>query len=150
MIARTADAGDGADDAAGDENLPLVHDPSASRDTSSILVPPRAPRAPHVPGPRCCASHLAVQRRPVQAQDVRGLLLVPVRPLQRLQDRHLLDLRQRVVRRHRELGFGDGLVADRSRASRGCTSGALATSTARSIAFSSSRTLPGHRLRISK
>src|SRR5688572_5657981 len=47
--------------------------------------------------------HLAVERRPVQAQDLRGFLLVPVGALQGLQDRHFLDLRQRAMRRDREL-----------------------------------------------
>src|SRR5262245_1523953 len=47
--------------------------------------------------------HLAVQRRPVQAEDLGGLLLVPVRALERLQDGHLFDLRERAVRRDDEL-----------------------------------------------
>src|SRR5262245_21203131 len=38
--------------------------------------------------------HLAVQRRPIQPQDLSGFLLVPVRTLERLYDRHLLDFSQ--------------------------------------------------------
>src|SRR5262245_56532353 len=34
--------------------------------------------------------HLAVERRPVKTENLRRLLLVPVGPLQRLHDRHLL------------------------------------------------------------
>ncbi len=37
--------------------------------------------------------HLAVQRRPVQAEDLRRLLLVPVGSLERLQDRHAARFR---------------------------------------------------------
>src|SRR5690349_18014779 len=59
--------------------------------------------------------HLAVQRRPVQPEDLRRLLLVPVGPLQRLQDRHLLDLGQRAVRRDDELGRRRALGAKRFR-----------------------------------
>src|SRR4029453_7768792 len=48
--------------------------------------------------------HLAVEGGAVQAQNLRRLLLVPVRSLQRLHDRHLLDLGQRAVWRNDELG----------------------------------------------
>src|SRR5688572_14810098 len=47
--------------------------------------------------------HLAVERRPVEAEDLRRFLLVPVCTLERLEDRHLLDFGQRTVRRDREL-----------------------------------------------
>src|SRR5918995_3456770 len=47
--------------------------------------------------------HLAVERRAIESQDLRRLLLVPVRALQRLQDGHLLDFRQRAMRRDGEL-----------------------------------------------
>src|SRR5258705_349544 len=56
--------------------------------------------------------HLAVERRPVQAEDLRRLLLVQVRPLQRLHDRHLLDFGERPVRRDRELLRRASLLAD--------------------------------------
>ena len=59
--------------------------------------------------------HLAVERRPVQPEDLRRLLLVPVRALQRLQDRHLLDLGQRAVRRNHELRGRRALGAQRLR-----------------------------------
>src|SRR4051794_40261306 len=36
--------------------------------------------------------HLAVQRRPIQSENLRRFLFVPVRALQRLNNRHLLDL----------------------------------------------------------
>ena len=48
--------------------------------------------------------HLAVERRTVQAENLRGFLLVPVGPLKRLENRHLLDFGQRSVRRHDEIG----------------------------------------------
>src|SRR5205814_4859801 len=56
--------------------------------------------------------HLAVERRPVEAQDLRRLLLVPVRPLQCLEDRHLLDLGERAVRGNREILRGGAFLAD--------------------------------------
>src|SRR5687767_12114574 len=56
--------------------------------------------------------HLAVQRRTIQAEDLCGFLLVPVRPLKRLQDRHLLDLGKRAVRRNRELLRWRSLLAN--------------------------------------
>src|SRR5512143_2605638 len=76
------------------------------------LTPPSSIRAPRrrrglpVRAPRIVdlvLLHLAVQRRPVEAQDRGRLLLVPVGPLERLHDRHLLDVRQRPVRREDEL-----------------------------------------------
>src|SRR5712692_10057323 len=56
--------------------------------------------------------HLAVERRPVQPENLRRLLLVPVRPLQRLQDRHLLDFGERPMRRDDEVGRGRRLLAN--------------------------------------
>src|SRR5262249_49824757 len=47
--------------------------------------------------------HLAVQGGPIQAENLGRLLLVPVRALQRLHDRHLLDLGQSPVRRDDEI-----------------------------------------------
>ena len=95
--------------------------------------------------------HLAVERRPVEAEDLRRLLLVPVGALQRLEDRHLLDLGQRAVRRDHELGssWRSRFASDSGR-SLTVISVPFATSTPRSIAFSSSRTLPGQRWRISR
>src|SRR5262249_19265498 len=59
--------------------------------------------------------HLAVERRAVEAEDLRGLLLVPVRTLQRLQNRHLLDLRERAMRWNHEVRRAGRLLADRFR-----------------------------------
>src|SRR4051812_42715034 len=47
--------------------------------------------------------HLAVEGRTIEAENLRGLLLVPVGALQRLRDRHLLDLGERAMRWNREL-----------------------------------------------
>src|SRR5688572_1876439 len=57
--------------------------------------------------------HLAVQRRAVQPENLRGLLLVPVGAHQRLDDGHLLDLGQRALRRDRELLHRRHFVPDR-------------------------------------
>src|SRR5665811_508100 len=56
---------------------------------------------------------LAVERGTIEAQDRGRFLLVPVRPLQRLQDRHLLDLGERPVRREDELRRRARLFAER-------------------------------------
>src|SRR5687768_2736244 len=48
--------------------------------------------------------HLAVQGRAVEAEDLGGLLLVPVGALECLEDGHALDLGERAVRRDHELG----------------------------------------------
>src|SRR5262249_743554 len=59
--------------------------------------------------------HLAVERRSVQAKYLRGLLLIPVRALQRLEDRHLFALSQRAVRRNDEIHGARRLLANRFR-----------------------------------
>src|SRR5438093_8484998 len=56
--------------------------------------------------------HLAVERGPIEAEDLRRFLLVPVGPLQRLQNGHLLDFRQGAVRRDHEIGRARRLFAD--------------------------------------
>ena len=56
--------------------------------------------------------HLAVERRSIQPENLRGFLLVPVRSLQRLQDRHLLDFRQRAMWRNGELLGRRSLLAN--------------------------------------
>src|SRR5690606_24173013 len=53
---------------------------------------------------------LAVERRPVDAQDAGRRALVALRPLEGLDDREPLDLLERVVRRDEELaGLESGL-----------------------------------------
>src|SRR5262245_11032120 len=59
--------------------------------------------------------HLAVERRTVKAENLRGLLLIPVGALQCLQDRHLLDFRQRAMRRNHELARTRALSTQRLR-----------------------------------
>src|ERR1041385_5980983 len=59
--------------------------------------------------------HLAVEGRPVQAEDLCGFLLVPIGPLQRLHDRHLLDFGERTMRGNGELLRRTSLFADRLR-----------------------------------
>src|SRR5688572_7789072 len=56
--------------------------------------------------------HLAVERRPVEPEDLRRFLFVPVRPLQRLDDGHFLDLSQRAVRRDGEVLRRPRFLAD--------------------------------------
>jgi hypothetical protein len=57
--------------------------------------------------------HLAVQRRPIQPQNLRRLLFVPVRTHQRLDDRDLLDLGKRALRWNRELLHRRHVIPDR-------------------------------------
>src|SRR5258706_2117340 len=56
--------------------------------------------------------HLAIERGPIETQDLRRLLLIPVGALQRLNDRHLLDFREGSVRRNREFLRRASLFAD--------------------------------------
>src|SRR5215212_9941954 len=56
--------------------------------------------------------HFGVEGRTVEPENGSGLLLVPVRTLQRLQDRHPLDLRQRAVRWNDEFGAWAALLPD--------------------------------------
>ena len=48
---------------------------------------------------------LVVERRAIHAENARRLALVAARALERLQDRELLDFRQRVMRRNHEAGL---------------------------------------------
>src|SRR5919201_775048 len=59
--------------------------------------------------------HFAVQRRPIEPEDLRRFLLVPVRALERLQDGHLLDFGERAVRRDHEVRRAGGFLANRFR-----------------------------------
>src|SRR5215218_3956722 len=56
--------------------------------------------------------HFGVEGRTVEPENGSCFLLVPVRTLQRLQDRHPLDLRERAVRRNHEFGAWAALLAD--------------------------------------
>src|SRR5687767_6598198 len=56
--------------------------------------------------------HLAVECRAVQSEDLRGFLLVPVRPLECLQNGHLLDFCQRTVWRDGEILGRSPLLAN--------------------------------------
>src|ERR1044071_5661549 len=70
----------------------------------SICVRMRAPRAGLAAVLDLVLLHLAVERRAVEAEDLGRLLLVPVRPLECLQDGHLLNLGKRAVWRADEFG----------------------------------------------
>ena len=94
-------------------------------------------------------AHLRIECRAAQAEQGGGRLLVPAGGVQRLEDRGALDLLQRARRHFRRC---DG-AAERpspppcwsdSGRSPSVSSRPRATSTARSSACCSSRTLPGH------
>src|SRR4051812_28408359 len=57
--------------------------------------------------------HLAVERRPIEAENLCRFLFVPIRALQCLQDRHLLDLGERPVRRNYKISRRRGLLTNR-------------------------------------
>src|SRR6185503_1232045 len=56
--------------------------------------------------------HLAVERRAIQPEDLRGFLLVPVRPLEGLQNGHLFDFSKRSMRRDGEILSRSPLFTD--------------------------------------